>query len=183
MLSTSVIEQAFSLLLIDSTCNAQGWEWSVSRRLVSVLAKRGVVFADEEVIAITEANELENHLLSLETATCVVLLSRGDNQGVWDWLQAKIDSPKIAVVCHWGEATPDLTDAVLKAVGGWAPIAVAPESAIEPREGALFLLKFLTEMYLHSNGRMTGRMVWFAWRKANELLKRRRMGAIFGLRT
>ena len=51
------------------------------------------------------------------------------------------------------------------------------------REGGLFLLKFFTELDLHSEVNMTGRMAWFSWSKASELLKRRQLTGRFGLRT
>ena len=51
------------------------------------------------------------------------------------------------------------------------------------REGGLFFLKFFTELHLHSEVDMTGRMAWFSWSKATALLKRRRLKGSFGLRT
>lgn len=183
MFSTSAIERPLVLLLVDTTGNAEGWEWGVSNRLLSVLAKRGVALASGQAITIVEAGELTAHAEVLAAASCVVLVGRGDDLDVWRWLTANVDGPKLAVVCQWGHHDGELAQAVLKAPGDWAPIAVAPELPVTPREGALFLLKFLTELYLHSDDRTTGRMAWFASTKAHELLKRRRMTARFGLRT
>jgi hypothetical protein len=183
MFSTSAIERPLRLLLIDATGNSEGWEWDVSDRLMTVLGKRGLVLAEDQVIAITSASDLVAHAPSLGAASCVLLFCPGDNVDVWHWLRTNVNGPKLAVVCQWGDHAGLVAEAVLKGPDAWAPIAVAPDSAVAPREGALFLLKFLTELNLHSDDRMTGRMAWFAWTKANELLRRRRMTARFGLRT
>jgi hypothetical protein len=183
VLSTSVIERPLALLLVDTTGNVEGWEWGVSNRLLTVLARRGVALVEERAIIIADSGDLTAHAKALAAASCVVLIGRGDDLGVWQWLAANVDGPKLAVVCQWGDHVGQLANAVLKAPGDWAPIAVASESPVTPREGALFLLKFLTELHLHSDARTTGRMAWFASTKAHELLKRRRMTARFGLRT
>ena len=183
MFSTSAIERSLCLLLIDATGNSGGWEWDVSDKLMRVLGKRGLVLAEEQVIAITSVSDLAAHASSLGAASCVVLFCSGDDVDVWHWLTTNVNGSKLAVVCQWGDQARVMADAVLKVPDAWAPIAVAADSAVAPREGALFLLKFLTELNLHSDNRMTGRMAWFAWTKANELLKRRRMTARFELRT
>ena len=135
-----------------------------------------------------DGNDLARLADQLATASCIVLLGSANNSrerllNTWDWLLANVEGPKLAVACHWGAPDSQLTDAVLGSTASWAPIAIAQETNVLPREGALFLLKFLTEMDLHSTDRITGRMAWFAWKKAGELLKRRRMNARFGLRT
>ena len=188
MLSTTVIEQPFKLLVIDTTNNHEGWEWDISNRLLTVLGKRGVELVKDSPAMGADPRELERHSDSLSEASCIVLFgtSNGDSGSsvlVWNWLSSHVEGQKLAAVCEWGRHSPELTDAVLKSPSTWAAIAIAQESDVAPREGALFMLKFLAEMDLHSDDRVTGRMAWFAWKKADALVKRRRMDVRFGLRT
>ena len=44
------------------------------------------------------------------------------------------------------------------------------------------MLKFFTEMGLHSSDDITGKMVWFSCSKARELLRRRRLVGKVGVR-
>jgi hypothetical protein len=46
MLSTASIERSFSLLLLDTTNNEEGWEYEVSAKLLAVLEKRGVTLVE-----------------------------------------------------------------------------------------------------------------------------------------
>ena len=187
MLSKTVIDAPFRVLLIDATGNVGGFEWETSSRLLSALGRRGVALVDVEPLKVEDVSDIGRRTDALSTATCVVLLASeqgppGRGLAVWEWIGSNVAGPKLAAVCQWGAQDPALTDAVLKAPSAWAPIGIAPETAVGPREGGLFLLKFLTEMDLHSDERMTGRMAWFAWRKADELVKRRGMAVRFGLR-
>jgi hypothetical protein len=187
MLSTASIERSFSLLLLDTTNNEEGWEYEVSAKLLAVLEKRGVTLVEARPLHVSSASQLYRHPESLAAASCIILLGSSNGapdrfMGLWNGLSAHIEAPTIAVVCLWGTHLESLTDAVLKLSPDWAPIALAQESDIAPRAGALFLLKFITELELHSDERMTGRMAWFAWKKAAELLKRRGLSAKFGLR-
>ena len=187
MLSKTVIDAPFRLLLIDATGNAGGFEWETSARLLSALGRRGVALVDVEPLKVEDVSDIGRRVDALAAATCVVLLASeqgppGRGLAVWEWIGSNAAGPKLAAVCQWGAPDPSLADAVLTVPTSWAPIRIAQETAAGPREGGLFLLKFLAEMDLHSDERMTGRMAWFAWRKADELVKRRRMAVRFGLR-
>jgi hypothetical protein len=187
VLSTTSIERPLKLLLVDATNNEEDWEYEVATKLLAVLGKRGVALVEALPLQVASASELDIYHESLEAASCVVLL--GSSHGSpdvcldsWNWLGTHITDSTLAVVCLWGEPNQSLTELILKSHPAWAPVALAQESNVAPRDGALFLLKFITELELHSDSRMTGRMAWFAWKKAAELLKRRGLDARFGLR-
>jgi len=185
VLSTTVIERPLSVLVIDTTANAP--EADVTRRLLTTLAKRGVTLADPQPVPIADASTLERHASALDAASCIVLVGDSARPGValdaWRWLDAHVTGPALVAASQFGAPDPTLTDAVLNTSPSFAPIALAQQTPTPPRTVALFLMKFLAELHLHTDAhRITGRMAWFAHKKAQELLKRRRLDATFGLR-
>ena len=188
LLSTTVIQRSLSLLILDATDEHTGSEADISTRLQITLSKRGLPFAAPSSIAIASPADLSAHDDVLASASCVVVLGSTDAHpglclGIWNALANHDPTPKLAIACQFGAHDPTLTDTVLNAASVWAPIAIAPQSPVGHRDGGLFLLKFLTEVQLHSGEQITGRMAWFSWKKAGELLKRRSLVAQFGLRT
>ena len=127
----------------------------------------------------------------MEAANCLLLIGHGGETAPpasaelrehWAWLRANAAGPKLLAVCSWGDHDPAFSEEVLRASDDFAPLALVQESPVSGREGGLFLLKFFTELDLHSEVNMTGRMAWFSWSKASELLKRRQPRGRFGLR-
>jgi hypothetical protein len=186
MMSKTVIEQPLRLAVIDASGNAAGWESQVCQRLVATLVRRGLAMVSDTPLAIDDPSDLGRHANELAEASCIVLCGPGEREGLaayWRWLSENVGGPKLVVVCSWEAYDPALSEAVLRDEPTWAPIAVVPQSPVAARDGALFLLKFLVELDLHSQHTMTGRMAWFAWTKARELLRRRGLAARFELRT
>ena len=62
------------------------------------------------------------------------------------------------------------------------PIMIAPTTPTTQRQIGLFYLKFFTELNLHCPDAITGKMAWFAFSKAKELLRRRRYETQFAIR-
>lgn len=187
MLSTTAIERPLILLVVDCTGASEGTEADVAPRLLAVLAKRGVALGDAQPIVVADGAGLEDYAVALAAASCVVLLGDGALHpgaclDVWRWLDAHVDRPALIVACQFGDHDPALADAILKTKPAFAPIALAQQSPATPRAVALFCLKFLAELDLHTDDRITGRMAWFAHKKAAELVKRRELYAAFGLR-
>jgi hypothetical protein len=183
VLSTTVIERPFTLIVVDCTGGASAPEADLTRRLLTTLAKRGVTLASAEPIA----PPLEPHASALDAASCIVLVGDSARTGValeaWRWLDAHVTGPALVVAAQLGDPDPALTDALLQAPPHLAPIALAQQTPATPRATALFLMKLLAELHLHTDDhRITGRMAWFAHRKAAELLKRRRLDGAWGLR-
>lgn len=191
MFSQTVIPSPLSVLVIDASRNLSGWEAEFCDRLFSAMARRGLTMVGGEPLQVGEPAKLEPGLTALETASCLLLIGHGDAstssateaRGYLAWLKANVAGPKVLAVCSWQEYDPALTEEILSLPGEFAPLAVAQQSPITAREAGLFFLKFFTELDLHSNNEMTGRMAWFSWSKAKELLKRRRLEGTFGLRT
>ena len=135
--------------------------------------------------------QLEPHLWALDDGSCVLLVGHGEEtapsaaaemQRYVAWLTANVAGPKLLAVCSWQDYDPALTEELLKAPSDFAPLALAQQSPVTAREAGLFFLKFFSELHLHSEGQISGRMTWFSWSKAKELLNRRRLEGSFGLR-
>ena len=127
----------------------------------------------------------------LANASCVLVVSHGmettpsaaqEMHAYVTWLRSNVATPKLLALCSWQDYDPILTDEILKTPNELTPLAVAQQSPVTAREGGLLFLKFFTELALHSENEMDGRMVWFAWSKAKEVLKRRRLEGRFGVR-
>ena len=186
-----------ALLIVDTSHNLHGWESRFCDRIYSSLRKRGLCLKSEGPVRVHGPDELEPHLLEPylkddQGLNSILLLGHGTEEALtpgermgayWAWLAAREWLPPLLLaVCTWESYDPALTDRVLGASGGFAPMAVAQKSPLSPREAGLYFLKFFTELDLHSEDAVTGRMVWFSDSKARELLKRRRLPGLVGAR-
>ncbi len=193
MLSSQVvIEGPPALLLVDASRNLAGWESALADRLATAMVRRGLRLVGGRSLRVDGLEELGRHLPLLEEANCLLLIGHGaetapsassELREYWGWLRANTVGPKLVAVCSWADHDPAFSDEVLRGGDDFAPLALAQESPVTAREGGLFLLKFFTELDLHSEVDITGRMAWFSWSKANALLKRRRLTGSFALRT
>lgn len=100
----------------------------------------------------------------------------------WTWLKANLEEPVLLSVCSLGVPDSEVGHAILKGDDAMAPLAVVQETAMTPRAAGLFFLKFFTELQLHSEDSITGKMVWFSAVKAKELLKRRKLEGRVGVK-
>lgn len=191
MFSQTVVPAPPVVLLLDASRNVVGWEAGFCDRLFEAMARRGLAMMGGGALRVDEPSKLEPSLAALERASCLLLVSRGDGstsssteiRGYIAWLKTNVAGPKFLAVCSWQDYNPALTAEILALPEEFAPLALAQQSPITAREAGLFFLKFFTELALHSEKEMTGRMAWFSCSKAKELLKRRRLEGTFGLRT
>ena len=191
MWSPTVIEAPPVVLLVDASRNLAGWESEFCDRLFTAMARRGLGLVGSSSLRVSEPEQMNPHLRSLESASCVLLVGHGEEtapsaadevRSHVAWLKANVAGPKLLAVCSWQHHDPALTEEILKAPNDFAPMALAQQSPVTAREAGLFFLKFFSELDLHSENQMTGRMAWFAWSKAKELLTRRRLDGSFGVR-
>ena len=189
--SRVVIEGPPALLLVDASRNLAGWESALCDRLATAMVRRGLRLVGGRSLRVDGLEELGRHLPLLAEANCLLLMGHGGETApsasselreYWGWLRAHTAGPKLVAVCSWADHDPAFSEEVLNAADDFAPLALAQRSRVTGREGGLFLLKFFTELDLHSEGNITGRMAWFSWSKANALLKKRRLTSSFGLR-
>ena len=181
-----------ALLIVDASRNLHGWESQFCDRIYSSLSKRGIRLTSEGPVRARDARELDSRLKDGAAFNCILLLGRGTGEGLasgegvgeyWHWLAAQQWLPPLLLaVCTWESYDPALTDRILGGSDGFAPMAVAQKSPLDPREAGLYFLKFFTELDLHSEEAITGRMVWFSDSKARELLKRRRLPGLLAVR-
>ena len=179
------------MLLVDASRNLAGWEFEFCDRLFTAMARRGLGLEGSRALRVSAPEQLAPHLRSLERASCLLLLGHGEAtapsaaleiRSYVAWLEANVPGPKLLAVCSWQHYDPALSEELLKAPSDFAPLALAQQSPVTAREAGLFFLKFFTELHLHSESQMSGRMAWFSWSKAKELLSRRRLEGRFGLR-
>ena len=189
--SSTAIEGRATLVMLDASRNLAGWEAELGFRLFTAFKRRGQALAGEAPLRVDHPDELGPHLSELEAANCVLLLTHGGEteppssaelHTYWGWLNAHVAGPKLFAACSWGSYDPLLSQTILTAPESFAPLAAAAQSPVTQREGGLYFLKFFTELDLHSEDRITGKMVWFSASKAKELLRRRRLQAEFGVR-
>lgn len=181
-----------TVLMVDTSCNSGGWEFGFCDRLFISMRRRGLQLKGGEPVRVKRPEELVPHLEPRDAFNCILLFGYGEGYGVpqgeklssyWTWLntQARL-SYVLFSACMWEGHDAALSREILEARESFAPLALAPQSVLTPREAGLFFLKFFTELDLHSTDSVTGRMVWFACSKARELLRRRRLPGKVGLR-
>ena len=122
-------------------------------------------------------------LASADRPNCLFLLAEDGRaaEESWAYLGQRVQKPLFLSVCSLGGADPQVAEDVL-AGGGDAPLAVVQEGPMTARAAGLYFLKLYTELCLHSEDSITGKMLWFSAAKARELLKRRRLEGKVGVR-
>lgn len=173
------------LLMIDASGDSQGWEAEFCRRMYTIVRRRGLYLTGSGPLQVNGPGKLRPHLEHQDSFNCMLLFGSGSVLGsYWRWLNAQSDLlPKLFVACSWESYDPVTSDEILKAEETFAPLALAQQTPLTPRESGLYLLKFFTELELHSSDEITGKMVWFSASKAKELLRRRRLEGKFGVRS
>ena len=182
MWSSVTIPGRPTVLVIDATNNLAGWEHEFTDRLFNSLKKSELQLIGDAPIRIARIQELEPFLS--QQFNCMILFSYGEQMKThWRWLQAQTNlSPKLFAACMCEFYDAEVSQKILQSQQTFASIAVVPQSIASPRETGLFLLKFFTELNLHSQDNITGKMAWFSFSKATALLKKRRYTAKFVIR-
>jgi len=190
MWSSVTIPGKPAILVVDASRNLEGWENDFIDRLFSSLKRSRLILITKVPVCIHRTNELEPHLSS--DFNCILFFSHGQGEQVlpdakmrshWDWLNLHGQlSSKLFAGCMGQSYDPEASRQILQSPQTFAPLALTPQSPLAKREAGLFLLKFFTELNLHSKESITGKMAWFSYSKARELLRRRRYTGKFGLR-
>ncbi len=193
MLWSSVsIPRRPTILVIDASRNVRGWEYEFSDLLFARLSRRGLSLTGDAPVRVEQPSDMAPHLEAHDDFNCVLLLGHGDGDSLvsgarlgdyWDWLNSGVELPPVLFcACMWESYDPQVSKGILESPESFAPLAISPQSPLTPRESGLFLLKFFTELNLHSTDSITGKMVWFSGSKAKELLRRRRLPGKVGVR-
>jgi hypothetical protein len=188
MFSNTVIPGAPRVMMIDASTDAGGWEAAYCERLHAVMGRRGIAMVSTAPVSISKPDELGRLVEGIDY-NCICLFGPALPDvtpalvDYVDWLEMHVAGPKLLTACAW-EATPaGATDQLLATRPTFAPIALMPDGPVSAREAGLGLMKFYVELALHAEQQTTGRMVWFSWRKAQEVLRRRGFAADWVLRT
>ena len=181
-----------SILIVDASGNSAGWESGFCDQLYGSMKRRGILLKGSGPLGVGRPEDLVPELERQSSFNCLLLLGHSagrGNEGVpglgsyWRWLNDRCDIlPKLFAACSWESYAPEVSEEILKSAESFAPLAIAQQTSLNPREAGLYLLKFFTELELHSSEEVTGKMVWFSASKAKELLRKRRLTGKFGVR-
>ena len=180
------------LLVVDGSRNAQGWEAEFCDRIFNVLARKEMHLAGEGPLRADRPQDVAEALLDQEAFNCIFLVGHASGPQIaeesnlssfWDWL-CNYDglTPKLLAVCTCEDYDPDTSQAILTAEDSFAQLAIVPQSPISARAAGLFFMKFFTELDVHADDAITGKMVWFSRSKARELLRKRHLLGEIGMR-
>lgn len=180
------------VLLVDGSCNAQGWEVEFCDRMFNVLRRKNMHLSGAAPLRANRPDDLVESLRNQEAFNCILLFCHGYGVQVpqesklssfWAWLSRSEGlTPKMLAVCTWETHDSKTSQSILQAKNSFAQLAITPQSPLTPRAAGLFYMKFFTELDLHSHDSITGKMVWFSHAKARELLKRRQLHGEIGMR-
>ena len=182
-----------TILLIDGSRNLEGWEASFCERLLNRMQRRGLHLVTDLPFRVEKPGELVSRLDPGAGFNCILLLCHGKGERVspeaklssyWDWLnEYPWESPKLFAALTWQSYDADASREILESSNSFAPIALAPTSSVTPRLGGLFMVKFFSELHLHSFDSISSGMVKFSYAKAKHLLERRGLSGAVGLRS
>jgi hypothetical protein len=159
---------------VDATRNTQGWEQEFANRLYASLKKTGLHMEGSAAFGVNKLEELNVFEFDFN---CLLLVTHSD------FLQDQQSFPScLLAICAIESVDLQTSELLLKSNPPVVPFTILPQSQMTPREAGLFYLKFFTELQLHSSDNISGKMVWFSFSKARELLKRRRYSARFAVR-
>ena len=180
------------LLVVDSSRNVQGWEAEFCSRIYHVFERKQMSLAGTGPLRVERPQDVSEALLDQESFNCIFLFSNGGGphateesnlSNFWNWLSSYQGlSPKLLAVCTCEEYDPDTSQSILAAEDSFAQFALVPNSSMSPRAAGLFFMKFFTELDLHADDAITGKMVWFSRSKARELLRKRHLTGDIGMR-
>ena len=188
MFSTTVISGTPNVLIVDASHDVGAWEADFCGRLYRAMDRRGIALVRSTPAVIRRPEDL-GPLVEGADYNCICLFGPVKHAtaprvtAYVDWLELHVAGPKLLTACAWESSTEADADRLLGASPTFAPIALMPRGPVSAREAGLGLLKFYTELVLHAQSETTGRMAWFSWRKAQELLTRRGFDREWVLRT
>jgi hypothetical protein len=171
--------------MIDGTRNTQSWENEFSGRIFTVLKRKGLDLIGDVPLRPSQPQDL-NAVLDVEDSfNCLFLLCHGKAASVpeetklaayWTSLSNRGTlKSKLLAVCSWETPDTETGQSILDARDSFAQIALVPGSTLSQRAAGLFYLKFFSELDLHADDSIMGKMVWFSHAKAKEILKRRNL--------
>jgi hypothetical protein len=161
------------ILMLDATQNREGWEYAFSDRLYQSLKKSELQM---EADAPLQNNQLRDYQFN-----CLLIFAHSQKD-VFKTIGSQQLPQYLLAICSTDGFDAGSGESILKSEPPIAPMVITPLSTMSAREAGLFYLKFFTELKLHSKDNISGKMVWFSFSKAKELLKRRRYTAKFGVR-
>ena len=188
MFSTTVIAGSPHVLMVDASQDLGAWEADFCVRLHTAMHRRGIPLVRPAPAAISRPDDL-GPLVESADYNCICLFGPVEPgtapriTAYVDWLELHVAGPKLLTACAWEGSTEEEADRLLAPSPTFAPISLLPRGPVSAREAGLGLLKFYTELVLHAQSETTGRMAWFSWRKARELLSRRGFDREWVLRT
>ncbi len=157
------------------------------------MLRHGIHFATDLPFRAEKPEDLIPRFDPQDGFNCILLLCHGAGERVsqearlssyWEWLNGyPWQNPKLFAALTWQSYDADASREILESSNSFAPIALAPTSSVTPRLGGLFIVKFFSELHLHSFDSISSGMVKFSYAKAKHLLERRGVSGAVGLRS
>jgi hypothetical protein len=182
-----------TLLIADASGNAEGWEQAFCDRIFYILGRKSLHLVGEGPTRLDSPAGLAAALEATPNINCLFLFAHGYGDNVpeerrlatlWRWLSTYPGLKRMLLaVCSGPTYDAETTARIMDPETGVTPLAVTQQSPLAPREAGLFFVKFFAELDLHSfDDTVTGKMVWFSYKKAKYLVGRRHLPGEFGVR-
>jgi hypothetical protein len=176
MWSSVTIPGVPKILMLDVTQNMEGQEYAFSDRLYQSLKKSELRMEADAPLHSIPAQFADYQF------NCVLIFAHSPKDVLETISSHHHLSSSLLAIFSTDGFDAQSGESIVKLTPPVAPIVITPLSTMSLREAGLFYLKFFTELKLHSTDSISGKMVWFSFSKAKELLKRRRYSAKFGVR-
>ncbi len=180
------------VMFIDACQNVQGWETDFGDRTAKVLMRKDTKLLEDRVIRINSRSEIIPKLLEKDSFNTIFLLCHeGESRisqelqlkNLWDWIVKSAQlSPKLFVACTCDYVEAKVSESILENKDAFSQLALVPQLQLPIRSAGLFFMKFFSELQLHAQESITGKMVWFSHSKAREILRRRNLSGKIGLK-
>ena len=180
------------VMFIDACQNVQGWETDFGDRTAKVLMRKDTKLLEDRVIRINNRSEILPKLLEKDSFNTIFLLCHEGESGIsqelqlknlWDWIVKSAQlPPKLFVACTCDYVEAKVSESILENKDTFSQLALVPQLQLPIRSAGLFFMKFFSELQLHAEESITGKMVWFSHSKAREILRRRNLSGKVGLK-
>ena len=180
------------VMFIDTCQNLQGWETDFGDRIAKVLMGKDTKLLEDRVIRINNRSELVSQFHEKDSFNTIFLLCHEGQTGIpeelqlrnlWEWIVnfAQLP-PKLFVACTCDYVETRVSEGILENKDTFSQLALVPQLQLPIRSAGLFFMKFFSELQLHAQESITGKMVWFSHSKAREILRRRNLSGKVGLK-
>ena len=173
-----------SVIAIEETETATGL--ATTSRLSQKLKRRKIALGSSNLASVLHANTPPT---STADSNCFLLVwttfeGRANDclSTIWESLLQRSKSGPILVALLGGVDADPAFEQIIETPGPTIPFLLTQTRSVPFHHGEAYILKFFSELALHSPDNISGKMVWFSATKAAALLKTRGVATAFTLR-